>query len=183
MSDLPDDVVTVDIDGRAFLMARAEADALTDEMRATIVAKAETLDEVKEAERRTRAAAENSAREAAAEEGRVVVQVWCGECDEATEPVADVRESSAGLVFQAWRRLEMDGEPGDLVSRMRSGRSGREPFLAPGGTSVLLEESTEAPAATCTIHGSGYLDTAELLGLANAHGGGDPVRMYSTPGR
>lgn len=161
----------VKIGNHEILMTAEEAVNLTAEQRESMAAAAEAADRALEARLAEGAAESERVRAAAAEGGRLLVQVWCGACGDGASPVAEVRYSSEGLVFVGVGQVEMgQGEERSLRKGFRERLGHRVPFLARGRVEILLNERVGdwPPRTDCAQHGRYEIDADTLIRAARS---------------
>ena len=106
----------------------------------------------------------------------------CSRCPDTAEPIALVRRSSAGLVFDGQGQGSVDPAAG--LHESLSALLGRPvPFEAPLRVVVLLERPPEPyvewpPRATCATHGVDVFEASQLVEAAGEVGEGDPPARF-----
>jgi hypothetical protein len=101
---------------------------------------------------------------------RVVAQVWCAGCKEAESPLAEVRRSSAGLIWDTIEHVSDDGVRLDRERKRGARSSGwrHEEARVVGRTVVLLDRPNEQrdqyPLRVMCPHGHGaeQIDAVDL---------------------
>lgn len=126
------------------------------------------------------------ARAAAAEQGAVVVRVRCSRCRLDDPPIAVVRRSSAGLVFDGHQAASAAED--ELSASLQALLGGPVPFAADPRVVVLLEEppGTDTdwpPRAGCSRHGIELYDADQLVETARSAEGDEPATFKPGPSR
>lgn len=171
--------VVVRYGDHCFFMTAAEAEALTAAMVAQMADEDDAINAAIQRRLRIEAEAQDSVTAAANEDGVVMLKVWCGKCANA-DPVAVVRQSSAGAVWDAHGNLEMDPERERHLRdefRRRSGR--RVPFVARGRDIHLLGEAPPTLAAACPVagHGTAEVDSSVVRDEISRFDGKHPRKL------
>ena len=127
------------------------------------------IDAAIEADLRDRAGVEHRAIAAADEHGAVVLNVWCQKC-RGRQPLATVRRSSAGMVFDSVSPSAVDVPLEVTQARVKAlrGRGSRSQFIVAGRCVVLLDDPgrDDDGSTVCTAEWSSTSPTSSASSVS-----------------
>lgn len=92
----------------------------------------------------------------------MLLRVWCARCTDGSDPVAVVRSSTAGAVWDAHAHADVDVAEERGVRELRKQSANRLPYLVRGRTVYLMDAAPPMLAAWCIRHGSEDISTDEV---------------------